>query len=117
MPRERRLQGDLLKPGPRRCTIARSRVRHQEALADLFGQALGLCAETGLVEVAVLAVDGSKFEASASDHRVMRAGRRFGGAPKPYAPPATPGGLDQPDRPDSNGPHPDWMMSATRHTP
>ncbi|TLS44335.1 hypothetical protein FE633_20025 [Streptomyces montanus] len=54
--------------------IARFRVRHQEALADLFGQVLGLCAEAGLVEVAVLAVDGSKFEASASNHRVMREG-------------------------------------------
>ncbi len=29
---------------------------------------LGLCAEAGIVEVAVLAVDGSKLEASASNH-------------------------------------------------
>jgi hypothetical protein len=49
-------------------TIARFRVRHQEALADLFGQVLGLCADAGLVEVAVLAVDGTKLEASASNH-------------------------------------------------
>jgi transposase len=53
---------------PDHATIARFRVRHQEALADLFGQVLGLCAEAGLVEVAVLAVDGSKLEASASNH-------------------------------------------------
>ena len=52
---------------PDHATIARFRVRHQEALADLFGQVLGLCAEAGLVEVAVLAVDGSKFRAAASD--------------------------------------------------
>ncbi|MFI8277627.1 transposase [Streptomyces sp. NPDC085929] len=52
---------------PDHTTIAGFRVRHQEALADLFGQVLGLCAEAGLVEVAVLGVDGSKFEASATN--------------------------------------------------
>ena len=29
---------------------------------------------------------------------VMKDGRRFGGPPKPYQPPAAPGGQDQPDR-------------------
>jgi transposase len=53
---------------PDHATIARFRVRHQQALAGLFGQVLGLCADAGLVEVAVLAVDGSKLEASASNH-------------------------------------------------
>src|SRR5919197_3366526 len=53
---------------PDHATIARFRVRHQEALADLFGQVLGLCADAGLVEVGVLAVDGTKLEASASNH-------------------------------------------------
>lgn len=53
---------------PDHATIARFRVRRQEALAELFGQVLGLCADAGLVEVAVLAVDGSKLEASASNH-------------------------------------------------
>ncbi|MQA76406.1 MAG: hypothetical protein GEU88_19125 [Solirubrobacterales bacterium] len=53
---------------PDHATIARFRVRHEAALADLFGQVLGLCADAGLVEVAVLAVDGSKLEASASNH-------------------------------------------------
>ena len=53
---------------PDHATIARFRVRHQEALAELFGQVLGLCAQAGIVEVAVLAVDGSKLEASASNH-------------------------------------------------
>jgi transposase len=52
---------------PDHATIARFRVRHQEALADLFTQVLGLCAKAGLVEVGVLAVDGSKFRAAASD--------------------------------------------------
>jgi transposase len=49
-------------------TIARFRVRHQAALADLFGGVLGLCAQAGLIDAGVLAVDGSKLEASASNH-------------------------------------------------
>jgi transposase len=52
---------------PDHATIARFRVRHQEALAGLFGQVLGLCAEAGLVRAGVVAVDGSKFRAAASD--------------------------------------------------
>ncbi len=53
---------------PDHATIARFRVRHQQALADLFGQVLGLCAEAGLVRAGVLAVDGTKLQASASNH-------------------------------------------------
>ena len=53
---------------PDHATIARFRVRHEAALADLFGQVLGLCADAGLVEVGVLAVDGTKLAASASNH-------------------------------------------------
>jgi len=53
---------------PDHATIARFRARHQGALADLFGQVLGLCAEAGIVEAGVLAVDGTKLEASASNH-------------------------------------------------
>ena len=52
---------------PDHATIARFRVRHERALEDLFGQVLGLCAEAGLVEVGVIAVDGSKFAAAAAD--------------------------------------------------
>ncbi|KKL57098.1 hypothetical protein LCGC14_2238820, partial [marine sediment metagenome] len=52
---------------PDHATIARFRVRHQQALSDLFSQILGLCAEAGLVQVGVIAVDGSKFAAAASD--------------------------------------------------
>jgi transposase len=55
---------------PDHATIARFRVRHQEALGDLFGQVLTLCAEAGLVEVGVIAVDGSKFAAAASDSAI-----------------------------------------------
>ncbi|MEK6253013.1 MAG: transposase [Actinomycetota bacterium] len=52
---------------PDHATIARFRVRHQEALGELFSQVLGLCAEAGLVQVGVIAVDGSKFAAAAAD--------------------------------------------------
>jgi transposase len=52
---------------PDHATIARFRVRHEEALADLFSQVLALCAEAGLVRTGVVAVDGSKFAAAASD--------------------------------------------------
>jgi transposase len=55
---------------PDHATIARFRVRHQVALGELFGQVLGLCADAGLVSVGVVAVDGSKFAASASDKAV-----------------------------------------------
>jgi len=53
---------------PDHATIARFRVRNQDALADLFGQVLGLCAEAGLVEAGVLPVDGTRLAASASNH-------------------------------------------------
>jgi transposase len=52
---------------PDHATIARFRVRHQEALAGLFGQVLGLCGKAGIVDVAVIAVDGTKLPAAASD--------------------------------------------------
>ena len=63
-----RLPGDLRNQVPDHATIARFRVRHEASLADLFGQVLGLCADAGLVEVGVLAVDGTKLAASASNH-------------------------------------------------
>jgi transposase len=49
-------------------TIARFRRRHEAALADLFGQVLDLCAEAGLVKVGVIAIDGTKMRANASQH-------------------------------------------------
>ena len=52
---------------PDHATIARFRVRHEAALADLFGGVLGLCAKAGIVDVAVVAVDGTKLAADASD--------------------------------------------------
>jgi len=52
---------------PDHTTIARFRQRHETALADLFGQVLGLCAQAGLAGVEVLAVDGTKVHANASE--------------------------------------------------
>jgi transposase len=52
---------------PDHTTIARFRQRHESALADLFGEVLVLCAEAGLVEVGVIAVDGTKVHANASE--------------------------------------------------
>ncbi len=53
---------------PDHTTIARFRQRHERALADLFGQVLGLCARAGLVGIEVLAIDGTKIHANASQH-------------------------------------------------
>src|SRR3954463_4991414 len=53
---------------PDHTTIARFRQRHEDALAELFGEVLWLCAEAGLVRVGVIAVDGTKVGANASHH-------------------------------------------------
>ncbi len=70
---ERRCREDIAfrvicaNQAPDHATIARFRVRHEEALADLFGQVLGLCGKAGIVDVGVIAVDGTKLAAAASD--------------------------------------------------
>lgn len=51
--------------------ISRFRKRHVKAFAALFTQALGLCAQAGLVSLGRVALDGSKVRASASRHRAM----------------------------------------------
>jgi transposase len=51
---------------PDHATIARFVERHQDALSDVFGSVLGLCAKAGLVGVNVVAIDGSKISANAS---------------------------------------------------
>ena len=63
---------------PDHTTIARFRQRHEAALAGLFGEVLELCAEAGLVEVGVVAIDGTKLHANASQER-NRATRRSRG--------------------------------------
>jgi transposase len=53
---------------PDHTTIARFRQRHETALAGLFGEVLALCAEAGMVQVGVVAIDGTKLHANASQH-------------------------------------------------
>ena len=53
---------------PDHATVARFRVRHEAAIGDLFGQVLALCARSGLVNVGVVAVDGTKIAAAATHH-------------------------------------------------
>jgi transposase len=51
---------------PDHATVARFRRRHQDAIAALFGQVLGLCVRAGLVDAGVVAIDGTKIAANAS---------------------------------------------------
>jgi hypothetical protein len=51
---------------PDHSTIAAFRVRHEDALAELFTGVLGLCRRAGLVSVGVVAIDGTKIAANAS---------------------------------------------------
>ena len=43
-------------------------MRHEAALAHLFSEVLGLCRESGLVKVGLIAIDGTKVHANASHH-------------------------------------------------
>ena len=52
---------------PDHSTIAEFRCRHERALADLFGEVLSLCRAAGMVNVGVIAVDGTKVHANASN--------------------------------------------------
>jgi transposase len=51
---------------PDHATIARFIERHEAALGGLFGEVLLLCARSGLANVGVIAIDGTKLQASAS---------------------------------------------------
>jgi hypothetical protein len=53
---------------PDHATIARFRARHEEAISELFGGVLELCARAGLVQVGIVAVDGTKIAAAATHH-------------------------------------------------
>jgi transposase len=52
---------------PDHSTIAEFRKRHEAALAGLFGEVLVLCRQAGMVKVGVIAVDGTKVHANASN--------------------------------------------------
>jgi transposase len=60
---------------PDHVTITRFICRHGQALAALFGQVLGLCAEAGLVDSGVVSVDGTRIAANASRERNLEFGQ------------------------------------------
>jgi transposase len=70
---ERRCREDLAfrvlagNQTPDHVTIARFRVRHQQALAGFLVASLPLCAAAGLVRLGVVALDGTKVAANAAD--------------------------------------------------
>ena len=78
---ERRCQVDVAfrwlsaNTAPDYRSISRFRRRHLDALDDLFGQVLVLCANAGLVKLGRVALDGTKLDASASKHTAMSYGR------------------------------------------
>jgi transposase len=85
---------------PDHVTIARFRVRHEQALAGLLVASLQLCAAAGMVRLGLIALDGTKIEANAAGGRGRRppaalpaaggrAGRR-GPGPRPATPSAHP---------------------------
>ena len=51
---------------PDHVTIARFRVRHEQALAGLLVASLRLCAAAGMVRLGLIALDGTKIEANAA---------------------------------------------------
>src|SRR5450755_2341331 len=51
---------------PDHATIARFVVRHEAALAELFGEVLGLCDQAGLVKPGLVAIDGTRLAGNAS---------------------------------------------------
>src|SRR6266487_4670366 len=52
---------------PDHVTIARFRVRHERALAGFLVESLKLCAAAGMVQVGVVALDGTKLAGNAAD--------------------------------------------------
>jgi transposase len=52
---------------PDHATIARFRVEHEAALGHLFGEVLRLCAAAGLTRIGLVAIDGTKLAADASE--------------------------------------------------
>jgi transposase len=56
---------------PDHATIARFIQRHETALAGIFGDVLAVCAKAGLVQVGVIAVDGTKLPATANEDQTL----------------------------------------------
>jgi transposase len=57
------ISGNLV---PDHATIARFICRHEQALADLFGEVLKLCDQAGLVKPGVVSIDGTRIAGNAS---------------------------------------------------
>lgn len=66
MPHRRRLPGDLRGLVPDHATIARFVAGHRDAMQGLFTSGLRLCAAAGLVDLATVAVDGTKIGTDAA---------------------------------------------------
>jgi transposase len=70
---ERRLHEDIAfrvlaaNKTPDHVTIARFRVRHEQALAGFLVESLRLCAAAGMAKVGVVALDGTKLAGNAAD--------------------------------------------------
>lgn len=56
-------------------TISDCRKRHLGVMRGLFIDVLGMCRESGLVQVGHVSLDGSKYQANASKHKAMSYGR------------------------------------------
>jgi len=52
-------------------SISRFRARHIEHFSQLFAQVVKTAAESGMVKIGTLAIDGSKLKANASKHKAM----------------------------------------------
>src|SRR3954468_22213726 len=57
------ISGNLI---PDHATIARFLCRHERALAELFGEVLGLCDRAGLITPGVVSIDGTRIAGNAS---------------------------------------------------
>ncbi|MGB9113253.1 MAG: transposase [Acidimicrobiales bacterium] len=70
---EKHLQEDVAyrvlcaNQAPDHATIARFRRRHEDAIAEVFTQVLGLCVTAGIVDLGLVAIDGTKIAANASN--------------------------------------------------
>jgi len=60
---------------PDHTVLARFRQRHQDAMADLFGQVLALCVRAGMGRFGMVAIDGTKIAANASISRSVTLAR------------------------------------------
>jgi transposase len=80
-------------------TVAAFRVRHRDALKDLFTQVLALCREAGLVRVGTISLDGTKMRANASSW----ANRTAAGIERALGTDTHTGGPSEPPQPAGQG--------------